>query len=232
MKYFAVALLTVFASSTASAAGSWKTFFAQTNLAPASNSVFHAEKNLGIYVELESNSNKLPKFLAEITFPLPHSAQSEVYNYLAQAEQVSLPRFAVVSSIVTGAEQTQSEIQLVHRFVNEFSSTSGPAFMVWKLGKDADLEKVSQALQEIAQKNGVAVAATYPVPATKAEEIALKRRRLAETAPVAGFSGPEYVLMCWVLITLVIIAFFVFCCIPWAPELDAGLRSSLKSKAD
>ncbi|KAH9259631.1 hypothetical protein BASA81_002053 [Batrachochytrium salamandrivorans] len=247
-------------------AEAWDSFFKQMNLAPGAKSVFSAEKNVGLYVEIKGElpEGKLPEFLQGVSTTLPSSVKPLVDSYLAQAEHVSSPNFgeivherrqggAVMWKFGEGGELVQmtnapfsvhqvssscpkqqllGEAKLVQTLVEGLtrsvsSSSSGPVFLIWRLPGNVDLQVVNNALQSVKLGEHGVVAVSFTAQAAKAET---QRRRLAEASK--GFSGPEYVLMCWVLITLVIIAFFVFCCIPWAPELDPGLRSSLKGKTE
>lgn len=54
------------------------------------------------------------------------------------------------------------------------------------------------------------------------------------TPPIArrrqlSSSNVEYVIMGWTGAFLIILVFFVFCCIPWAPTLDPALMSTFKA---
>lgn len=254
MKMLSLLLLLALAGCLAQAEA-WDSFFKQTNLAPGAKSVFSAEKNVGLYVEIhgELPEGKLPEFLQGVSTTLPSSAKPLVDSYLAQAERVSSPHFGEIAhehrqneavrwtfaeggkpvqvstasstvhevSSSSAKQQLLGEAQLVRTLVEDLthaassSSSSGPVFLVWRLPGNVDLQVVSNALQSVKLGEHGVVAVSFTAQAVKAET---QRRRLATASK--GFSGPEYVLMCWVLIALVIITFFVFCCIPWAPELD------------
>ena len=60
-----------------------------------------------------------------------------------------------------------------------------------------------------------------------------RRRSLQSVDPkTAKFAGFDYVLMSWTIGVLVFVVLFVFLCIPWAPQLDAELLSTIKSGGD
>lgn len=57
-------------------------------------------------------------------------------------------------------------------------------------------------------------------------EKAVSRRRLESSS---GIRPSDYVMMAWTGAILIVISFFIFCCIPWAPVLDPLLLSALKT---
>jgi hypothetical protein len=65
-----------------------------------------------------------------------------------------------------------------------------------------------------------------PAPMILTEVQLAESRRLQSVKQ--PFQGSDYVIMFWTLVFLMILTFFVICCIPWAPTLDPALRSTLK----
>jgi hypothetical protein len=68
-----------------------------------------------------------------------------------------------------------------------------------------------------------------PSPSSITEVEAVESRRLLQTtAATFTITAGDYVLMSWTLLAIVFLVIFAIICIPWAPELDPVLRSTLK----
>lgn len=128
----------------------------------------------------------------------------------------ALPAPRVVVAVVGGAPASGAQLKQLQSYLAELAGTKSPRTLVRVVAARSQ-SKTRRVLERSPES---------------ASASASRRRSLAGAAarsPTKKFQGFDYVLMSWTIAGLGLLVLFVFLCIPWAPQLDAELLSTLKA---